>query len=241
MKMVDLNLSIGKDKMEFYRVVNRLLDKVEFSNKTKLLIAIIAIGMMTIGFLMLISIFALKFDYETLYQKRTIPQVELEEIKDIYTVNIYDTLYDLKEENIDIKNANEVILLAKQIVKAQWTNYHNSINYDIGGLPEFASKWLNFFLPSEVLPEKNAYQKGIVSKIEEKMKKIDNMTYKVFSYINTNEEEHALASVDEVFLEINSINIYLSSLITYHLKEAIAEKIEMTDSLTQVLLCFYFL
>jgi len=210
--------------MEFYKLVNKLLDRVEFSNKTKILISIIAFSMITIGFLMMISIFALKFDYETLYQKRTIPQVVLEEIKDIYTVNIYDTLYDVKEKNIDVDNAAEVISLAKQIIKAQWQNYNDSIKYEIGGLPQFASNWLNFFLLSESLPQKNYYQKGLISKVEEKMKRVDTQSSKIITLLKHKNSFKTHTALNEVFLEINAINIYLSSLITSHLKKAVAEK-----------------
>lgn len=210
--------------MQLYNTINNFLDKIDFSNKTKGLITIIAFSMMVIGFLMMISIFALKFDYETLYQKRTIPQVGLEEIKDIYTVNIYDTLFDMKEKNIHFNNAQEVIGLAKQIIQAQWLNYNISVEKDIGGLPEFASNWLNFFLLSEKLPQKNYYQRGITSKIEEKMQNIDSKILKTFTYINKEKKSLAIQTMNDIFLEIDSINIYLSSLISSHQKDAIAEK-----------------
>lgn len=210
--------------MYLYQKINTFLDKIDFSNKTKILIGIIAFSMMVIGFLMMISIFALKFDYETLYQKRTIPQVDLEEIKDIYTVNIYDTLVDMKEKNIDKNNAEEVITLAKQIIQAQWINYNISAQKKIGGLPEFASNWLNFFLLSQSLPKKNYYQRGITSKIEEKIKNIDLKISKTFTYIHKDKTILAFQTMDAIFLEIDSINIYLSSLISSHQKDAIAEK-----------------
>lgn len=210
--------------MNFYTTVNRLLNRVEFTNKTKILIAIIAFSMIAIGFLMMISIFALKYDYETLYQKRTIPQVGLEEIKDIYSVNIYDTLYDIKKGNIDIQSAQEVITLAKQMIEAQWKNYNNSIEYQIGGLPQFASNWLNFFLLSESLPQKNYFQRGLISKIEKKMGRVSAQSREIISLLKQENIVGASTALDEIFLEINSINIYISSLITSHLKKAIAEK-----------------
>jgi len=222
--MVNFNQLAGIYSMKFYAIVNKLLNRVNFSNKTKILISIIAFSMMTIGFLMMISIFALKFDYETLYEKRTLPQVGLEEIKDIYAVNIYDTLYDVKEDNIDIKNAIEVLSLAKQIIKAQWKNYNDSINYEIGGLPEFASNWLNFFLLAQSIPQNNYYQNGIVTQVQKKMKSIDHQIEKTIYQIQGNDKKDVRKQIEEVFLEINSINIYLSSLITIHLKKAIAEK-----------------
>jgi hypothetical protein len=169
-----------------------------------------------IGFLMMISIFALKFDYETLFQKRTIPQVGLEDIKDIYTVNIYDTLYDIQENNINTNNAEEVLSLAKQIIESQWQNYNIAVETDIGGLPEFASNWLNFFLLSESLPEKNYYQKGIFAKIEEKMKSINQKISNVIDYLRQDNSFEVERNINAIFLEINSLNIYLSSLISSH-------------------------
>jgi len=204
--------------------INDLLNRVRFSNKTKLLISIISFGMFIIGFLMLISIFALKFDYETLYQKRTLSSAGLEDIKDIYTVNIYDTLYDLKEGNIDNKNATEVIELAQQIIKAQWKNYNDSINYKIGGFPEFASNWLNFFFISSKIPPKNYYQKGITSKIKEKMLNIDKQIVTLKQLLKNQKKIKIDKKIDEIFLSISSINIYLSSLLSSHLKDAMVEK-----------------
>jgi len=210
--------------MYFYQLINGILNQVEFSKKTKILIGTVSLSMIIIGFLMMISIFALKFDYETLFDKRTIPQVGLEEIKDIYSVNIYDTLYDIKEANIDIDNAAEVISLAKQIVRAQWKNYNHAAQSKIGGLPEFASNWLNFFFLAESIPQKNYYQKSLIVKIEKKMKSIDMKSSKIIDLLKNHDTYEVPTALNEIFLEINSINIYLSSLISYHLKKAVAEK-----------------
>jgi len=210
--------------MLVYSFVNKLLDRLAFNNKTKILIAIIAFSMITIGFLMMISIFTLKFDYETLYQKRTIPQVGLEEIKDIYSVNIYDTLYDIKKETVNINNAVEVLTLARQIIKTQWKNYTKASNYKVGGLPEFASNWLNFFLLSKEIPQNNYYQNGILSKTEIKMQSIDKQIVTIIAQLQSKRNKNLNQNIDNIFLDINSINIYLSSLITLHLKKAVAEK-----------------
>lgn len=210
--------------MNIYTRINKYLDQFEFTKKTYFLISIVSLGMLTICFLMLISIFALKFDYETLYQQRTLPKAELEEIKDIYTVNINDTLYDLKRDNISPANALEVIGLAQQIIKAHWSNHNNLVSANIEGFTQFASSWLNFFLLSEDIPEKNYYQKGITSKIEEKMRNIDQLISKLNHSASSGQERQTLEIIDTIFLQINSINIYISSLMSSHLKDAIAEK-----------------
>ena len=62
--------------MTFVEFINQKLETIKFTNKTKILIFIILSGTITIGFLMFVSIFALKYDYETLFQKHTQPQVD---------------------------------------------------------------------------------------------------------------------------------------------------------------------
>jgi C4-dicarboxylate-specific signal transduction histidine kinase len=207
-----------------YTEANELLNRLEFSKKTKLLIGIIALGMISIGFFMLVSIFAIKYNYETLYQKRTIPQINLEDIKDIYSVNIYDTLYDIKNHTINTEDAIEVIASAKEIIHTQWKNYTHSIEQHIGGLPQFANAWLNFFLPSYRIKNENFYQQSLISKVKKKMKDIDSKSTQLIRQIQDKHMEKLSESIESISLDINAINIYLSSLIKAHLKEAISEK-----------------
>lgn len=211
--------------MPLHRRVHALLEQITFSNKTRILIAIIAGGMISIGFLMFISIFALKFDYETLFQSRTMPLVELEEIKDLYAVNIHDTLYDLQFNNISFTNANEVITLAHQIIDEQWNNYQSSINHEVGGVARFANWWLGLFLLASESAPKSLYQEGITSKVRAKMDAIDSRVETILKLAKKEEFKNIPNLTTETFLEINALNIYISSLIGTHLKDAISEKI----------------
>ncbi len=212
------------------KYVNSKLEKITFSNKTKILIFTIFGGTVFIGFLMFISIFALKYDFETLFQNHTRPQVRLEELKDIYQVNIKETLNALKNHEISKKDAIEVITLAKQIIQRQWTSYKKSVDKKVGGLPEFATNWLNFFLLTKPLPERTDFQKTIAQNIE---KKIHSITLKTDNLINLLHADKEIKSeIDNIILEANSINIYLSSLITNNLKRALIKK-EANDKLFQ--------
>ncbi len=224
-----------------YAKANEILDGVEFSKKTKLLIGIISLGMMSIGFFMMVSIFAIKYDYETLYRKRTIPQINLEDIKDIYAVNIYDTLYDIKNRNINTVDAIEVIESAREIIHTQWKNYTHSVNEHIGGLPQFANAWLNFFLLEYTVSHESFYQKSLVSKVKKKMKGIDQKSTLLIQYIQQNHTELLNQTIESISLDINSINIYLSSLIQIHLKEAIAEKNRNDRMFTTSILMLFLL
>lgn len=218
--------------MTFVEFINQKLETIKFSNKTKILIFIILSGTMTIGFLMFVSIFALKYDYETLFQKHTQPQVDLEEIKDNYRVNIAETLHDIREKQISNTDAIEVIYLTQQIIHKQWNSYQFATNRQIGGLPYFASRWLSFFLVTPEIPEKTIFQRGIVEKISVKMQSIDSKINTMLELLKYSKTEQAAFLIDDITLEANSLNIYLSSLITTHLKQAITEK-QVNDSLFQ--------
>ena len=187
---------------------------------------------MTIGFLMFVSIFALKYDYETLFQKHTQPQVDLEEIKDMYRVNLIETLTDFKEKQMSNQDTIEVVYLAQQIIHKQWDNYQHAANSHIGGLPYYASKWLSFFLLTPHKVEKTAFQQGIVEKISSKMQHLDQQMDTLLDLLKSNKNKEALVVIDDVILSANSLNIYLSSLITTHLKHSISEK-QTNDSLFQ--------
>ena len=211
-------------KMNIFQFINQKLETIKFSNKTKILIFITISGTISIGFLMFVSIFALKYDYETLFQKHTQPQFELEEIKDAYRVNISETLYDVKFGNISNPDAIEVIFLAQQIIAKQWNNYQTFTNAHIEGLPYFASRWLNFFLMAPTVPEKTLFQKGLVEKTNAKMQSIDTQINTVLELLKKHKNEEASSLVDNISLETNALNIQLSSLITMHLKQSIYEK-----------------
>jgi len=211
-------------KMTFFQFINHKLEAIKFYKKTKIVIFITLSGTTTIGFLMFISIFALKYDYETLFQKHTQPQYELEEIKDAYRVNINETLYDIKFGQISNADATEVIYLTQQIIAKQWKNYQTFTHTHIGGLPYFASQWLGFFLMSPNLPEKTIFQKGLVEKTDLKMKSIDTQINLILDLLKYNKNHEANVMIEAIALETNALNIHLSSLITMHLKQSMNEK-----------------
>jgi len=103
----------------------RFLDKLGFFAKTKLLIFVILFSMITIIVLSQYSIFTFKNDIDTLFQKRTVPVVKLENIKDLYKINIYETVNQYKNKEITLKQAKEVVSLAKELIEKEWKCYLN--------------------------------------------------------------------------------------------------------------------
>jgi len=99
------------------------LDRLGFFAKTKLLIFVILFSMVTIIMLSQYSIFTFKNDIDTLFQKRTVPVVKLENIKDLYKINIYETVNQYKNKVINLRQAKEVITLAKELIDKEWKCY----------------------------------------------------------------------------------------------------------------------
>ena len=227
-----LSKSTRTKMQSIFQYIHQKLEKIKFSNKTKLLIFITLSGMMTIGFLMFVSIFALKYDYENLFKKHTQPQFELEEIKDAYRVNINETLYDIKQGQVNNADAIEVLSLSQQIIAKQWDNYQTYTNTHIGGLPYFASRWLSLFLVSPAVPEKTLFQQGLVEKSNDKMASINTRLDTIITLLRYDKNAEANSMIDAISLETNALNIYLSSLITMHLKQSIHEK-SFNDQLFQ--------
>ena len=75
-------------------------DNLKFNYKTAFLMFIIAGGMICIIILSQISIFAIKQDFDVLFDKRTKSLMQLENVKDTYKVNIENTLSDFQKKQI---------------------------------------------------------------------------------------------------------------------------------------------
>jgi len=101
----------------------KFLDKLGFFAKTKLLIFIIFFSMITIIISSQYSIFVFKNDIDTLFQKRTVPVVKLENIEDLYKINVYETLTQYKNKEINLQQTKEVITLAKELIEREWECY----------------------------------------------------------------------------------------------------------------------
>ncbi len=104
----------------------KILDKLGFFAKTKLLIFVILFSIITIIILSQYSVFTFKNDIDTLFQKRTVPVVKLENIKDLYKINIYETVNQYKNGEISLKQAKEVIALARELIMKEWRCYLNN-------------------------------------------------------------------------------------------------------------------
>jgi len=105
-----------------------VLNKLNFFIKTKILVFVIFFSMITIIVLSQYSIFTLKKDIDTLFQKRMLPIVKLERIKDLYNINIFKTIEQYKKKEINFNQAKDVISLAKKLIKKECTCFNKKAN-----------------------------------------------------------------------------------------------------------------
>ena len=106
------------------------IDNLTITRKTSLLFFIMVIGMLFIGSFAHISLNRIKRDFDILYNKRMVPVIHLEKIKDIYTVNILDTLRDIESGLISIDDGESIILLAQELIEKDWSEYKTSFTID---------------------------------------------------------------------------------------------------------------
>jgi len=226
--------------MKLQKLIN-YLNNVNLEFKTNFLIFIISGGMFTIMILSLISTFSIKYDFDKLFEQRTTLFVKLEDIKDAYTVNIQDTFIDIENKSITIEESKEVIKLAKQLINVNWYEYKTLTDDKdipliyVGGI-------IKKFLTPNIGDRKDQILKiSIIKNIDKKMILIDTILSNI-KHINNQEQ------FSNLYLEINAINIYITSLINYDLSLAINEKrdtqnvftIIMIISIISIILVFLF-
>ena len=201
------------------------LNKITFALKTSILIFIIAGGMISIIILSQISIYALKNDFDILFEKRTKPIIQIETIKDIYKINIFDTLYDIQNKNLTLKQSKDVISLGEQLIKKNWVKYkRTSTNskYESSQI----SKSIKYIFGLKKHSTSIIVQTNNIKAINKKMIGINLHIRKIITYIQKDDFIHATALINQIYFKINSINIYLTNLTTYDLDMAIIEKNE---------------
>ncbi len=194
----------------------KLFENLSFSQKTTILNVIIAFGMLSIILFSQISLYILKNDFDILFEKRTKTIIQLINIKDIYKINIYDTLKSLSNNDLTFKQSKSVILLGQYLANTKWTKYNEL---------SFSAKNTNFidkFINNE--NKQYIFKKNIIEKINKKQIEINRDIYNVIFLAKKNQIEEIKIKIQDLYLKINSIDISLSNLSNYDMNLAIDEK-----------------
>lgn len=200
------------------------INQLSVTKKTTLLFLIMVSGMLFIGSFAHLSLNRIKNEFDILYTKHTVPIIKLEALKDVYTVNILDTLRDIEIHKISIKDGKTIIKLAQELIHRHWSEYEESLKID-------ESDWIVKILRKWDIVEPNdakkppTIKKDIITYTNQRIYKIDTILTQMFSYFDAKEEERAFSILqDELYPSIHSVNIHLTQLIDFSLESANAGK-----------------
>ncbi|NQY21590.1 MAG: HAMP domain-containing histidine kinase, partial [Campylobacteraceae bacterium] len=202
----------------------KLVDKIPFTYKTSFLLFIITGGMISIILLSQVSIYTLKNDFDFLLEKRTKPIIKLESIKDTFTINLYDTLADIRNKNLSVNQSRDVILLAQQLIHKNWTSYKNT-NIHSDYKAYFITKIMKDLLLPQTMPEDKRLKTSIIRNIDKKIILINRKVNHIYILFKEKKEKKAIQLINKLYYDINSINIYITNLTDYDLNLAIKEKL----------------
>jgi len=210
------------------------IDEMSITKKTTLLFLIMVVGMFFIGSFAHMSINRIKDNFDILYTKRMLPTIRLENLKDIYTVNILDTIRDIEKGSISAPEGEVVIALAQELIQIELQEYKSSLGIDESDwLIKLARSWgvmtenrRPFFKTNE--------EDILTSKIEQKIHTIDGILLKMFNYYKTKQSSKAIDTLQsELYPSVYSINIDLTGLINLNLdgaKEGYARTTKVYDN-----------
>ncbi len=201
-----------------------IVDKMTIAKKTSLLFLNMVVGMLFIGSFAHMSLNRIKGDFDILYEKRMIPVIKLEKLKDIYTVNILDTLRDIESKHISVEDGEYIIVLANELVRRDWSEYKTSLSID-------ETDWLVDIAQSLGLisikqaPKTNSLEDDMIFAIENKIMQINSILVEIFNQFDKNQTKEAFKRLQEdLYPSINSINIHLTQLISLNLEAASSGK-----------------
>jgi signal transduction histidine kinase len=196
------------------------IDEMTITKKTTLLFLIMVFGMLFIGSFAHMSINRIKNNFDILYTKRLLPTARLENLKDIYTVNILDTIRDIEKGTISAKEGKGVIVLAQELVQRELMEYKGSLEIDESDwLIKLARSWGMFDTLKERKIERE--ETSSITKIEAKIKTIDGILFKMFNYFETAQTLEAYETLqDELYPSVYSINIDMTGLINLNFDNA---------------------
>lgn len=198
------------------------INQMSITKKTTILFCIMVSGMLFIGGFAHLSINRIKNNFDILYTKRMLPTIRLENLKDIYTVNILDTIHDIEKGVIGSKEGKVVISLAQELIGIELGEYKHSLAIDESDwLIKFARSW--GFLDDGKKESKRfkEEEETLILKIETKRETIDKILLKMFQAFEVNQPNKAIEILqNELYPSVSSINIDITGLINLNLEGA---------------------
>lgn len=200
------------------------IDDMTIAKKTSLLFLIMVVGMLFIGSFAHLSLNRIKNNFDILYEKRMLPVIRLQKIKDMYTINTLDTLRDIESGLVSTQDGEEVILLAQELIQSDWQAYKESLDID-------DSDWIVKFIRSlgignsAIFMQREPLEQDLIDNIEIKIEKIDKILQDMFNLFEKSFTTDAYILLrEDLYPSVNSANIHLTQLISINLEAASSGK-----------------
>lgn len=199
--------------------------------KTRILIAVTALGILIIGFIATLTLYGMKNSFDNSFHLRTLSISRLQTIKDVHTLNILNTYRDIIDNQTDIDKTYEVLDILKKNLNVRWKEYASARNEITASFFDTMDETIfSIFLSpipnTTMIEEDEIYAKADLN-IHRLLATIDTVT----DYYRDNKRPQADALVkSDLYPILDTTNIYLEQLTTFHLQRSIYEK-EKTDRL----------
>jgi two-component system, NtrC family, C4-dicarboxylate transport sensor histidine kinase DctB len=203
--------------------------------KIRFLLLLIAGGIIAVGISSYIALYSLKSDFDALFENRTNSLVRLQELKDVFTINIMDTMLDVEKEAISAHKGKEVVSLAKELINKEWYEYNDGAQkrskYKF--LPHFKSVSHSFFHENQY-KEPLSNESDYIERIELGVERIEFLSDKIFQLLDSGRRSEAsMLITDELYPAINAMNVRLTELTHFQMESAIYEK-EIADNVYKI-------
>ncbi|GEM_PF-1132837 len=201
------------------------INDMTIETKTSLLFLVMVTGMLFIGSFSHISLDRIMENYSIIYTKRMLPIASLEKLKDIYSVNILDTLRDMERNLIVYKQGEDVISLAQESIQRDWKDYKSgSKEIKIGLFDRFLNLFYNYKTSSITTPLESD-EASLIEKVDKKIDYIDNILTHIFALLKNHHEVQAYKILKtQLHSMVYSVNIDLTQLINLNLEASIQDK-----------------
>lgn len=204
---------------------------LSLGTKTRILIAVTALGILIIGFIATLTLYGMKNSFDSSFHLRTLSIARLQTIKDVHTLNILNTYRDIIDNQTDIEKTYEVLDILKKNLDLRWKEYaHARKDIQTNFFDTMDETILYSFLSpipnTTMITEEEIYGKADQN-IHRLLTTIDTVTA---LYRHHQRQQADTLVKNELYPILDTTNIYLEQLTAFHLQRAIYEK-EKTDRL----------
>ncbi|WP_331775099.1 ATP-binding protein [Sulfurospirillum sp. 1612] len=201
------------------------INDMTIETKTSLLFLVMVTGMLFIGSFSHISLNRIMENYNIIYTKRMLPIASLEKLKDIYSVNVLDTLRDMERHLIVYKQGEDVISLAQELIRRDWRDYKSGLSDEkIDFFDRFINLFYNYKTPNATTPL-DIDEESLIEKVDKKIDYIDNILTHIFALLKSHHEVQAYKILKtQLYPTVYSVNIDLTQLINLNLEASIQDK-----------------